>query len=682
MRGIILILLVLFWPLVTFSQLELNRAKEALPLVGSKHVKALYSDGEESFESILQKNFHRRYDSSFVPTVEKDVWLKLTVLNTDSFLNDYYLYSKDAYYTIYLQTDTGWQTQRNGYLLPLKKRDNKKYTFFLPIQLKPSKATEIYIRLQSGNYKRSSHTPMLCTKMVYHELLYEELEYNRPSTIFTVIYLSGLTMISFFILILFISIREQVYVYYLFYLLLQILFALSIFARMPLQFMNIGLYFPIAGYAIEEGLQFLFIGFYIFFTIKLLEVKTFDLRLSRVMRWVAWFCFVYAGLSISYKFLFPHPDVIDWIFIVIRLIILPINLLLIAWVVVKVKHPLIAYFIMGNVLFFAGSVLSVYVSFTGINYNPDSFFYFGNSLNAIFQVGLLGEVLCFSFAVAHHVRLIQLDKEKTVKAYIRQLQENHLIQENMNKELDKQVNEKTDELIRVYSDIEKQREKETKFQFSQKIKEMEMLALRAQMNPHFLFNSMNAIKHLIMNGRTEAAMHYLDDFSSLLRGVLQNSKRETITVEDELEILELYLSLEKGRLGEDLNYSISVADKEALYQYPIPALLLQPFVENAIWHGLMPSTKKDKSLKIDFSIGENLIITVQDNGIGRKKAAQTADHRSNFHKSFGIQITQERLALFNHLHDLKITLKVTDLEENDTVTGTLVTLTYSDKNHD
>ncbi|MFB5945145.1 histidine kinase [Albibacterium profundi] len=84
--------------------------------------------------------------------------------------------------------------------------------------------------------------------------------------------------------------------------------------------------------------------------------------------------------------------------------------------------------------------------------------------------------------------------------------------------------------------MEKQREKEIKFEFSQKkIKEREMLALRAQMNPHFIFNSMNAIKNLIMTERTEGAIHYLDNFSSLLRGVLQNSKRETITVEDELE---------------------------------------------------------------------------------------------------------------------------------------------------
>src|SRR3546814_10648082 len=107
--------------------------------------------------------------------------------------------------------------------------------------------------------------------------------------------------------------------------------------------------------------------------------------------------------------------------------------------------------------------------------------------------------------------------------------------------------------------------------------------------------------------------------------------------------------------AEDFKYSISVSYKKALSQYAIPALLLQPFVENAIWHGLMPSAKKDQSLKIDFTTDETLIITIQDNGIGRE-AARSTNVTPNIHKSFGIQNTQERLALFNHLKNIKINL--------------------------
>lgn len=674
MHRLLLISFILTFPLTVLSQIELEREKQAVPLAGNAQVKALYSSTEEGFDTILEKDFHEPYDSSFLPTTEKDVWLKFTVLNTDTFSNAYYVYSKEAYYTVYQQAGASWHTQRNGYLVPLKERDNIERTFFLPIQLILSEPTEIYIRLQAGNYRHSHHQPVLCTKMLYYETLYEELEHNQTGTTFTFIYISGLIMISFFILVLFISIRRPVYIYYLLYLLFQLIYSLLIFARTPLKFMNVALYFPAVGYAIEEGVQFVFIGFYILFILKLLEIKKYDLRLSRVMWWLAWLCFAYAVFNIGYKSFYPDPDISAWIFHISRLIILPINLLLIGWILVKVKHPLIAYFIVGNTFFFVGSVLSVYVALTGLNKNPDSIFYFGNSPNTIFQSGLLVEVLCFSFAVAHHVQLIQLEKKRSTASYIQQLKENQRIQEDMNKELDKKVNEKTDELIRAYSNMEKQREREISFEFSQKIKEMEMLALRAQMNPHFLFNSMNAIKHLIMTRRDKDAIRYLDDFSSLLRGVLQNSKRQWITVEDELEILELYLSLEKGRLGDELNYTISVSDREALSQYPIPALLLQPFVENAIWHGLMPSEKKDKSLTIDFVLDDHLVITIQDNGIGRKKAANA---RPRQHKSFGLGITQERLALFNHLHGLKVVLQVTDLKKGALAAGTLVTFTYS-----
>src|SRR3546814_19923137 len=128
---------------------------------------------------------------------------------------------------------------------------------------------------------------------------------------------------------------------------------------------------------------------------------------------LAWVCFTYAIFSIGFKSLYPDPDTINSIFRISRLIILPINFLLICWIIIKVKHPLIAYFIIGNLFFFVGSVLSVYVSLTGIHNNPDSIFYFGNSLNTIFQTGLLAEVFCFSIAIAYHLRLIQEERSET-----------------------------------------------------------------------------------------------------------------------------------------------------------------------------------------------------------------------------------------------------------------------------
>lgn len=668
--------LLVFCPFLIFSQIKLNQDMDFVTLNDNAAVKAMYSTEDADLKAILQADFQQPYDSSFLPKPDTALWLTFEVVNTDSLSKAYYVLSWEAHYTVYSEADSGWRIRRNGFMVPQKYRDNKEKRYLLPIPLEAFKVTRVYIRLEASDYVNPYHYPVLCSELRYYKILHEDHVYNKTGTTFTLIYLSGLVMIAFFILILYISIRQRAYIYYLFYLLFQIVYCSMIFARTPLKFLNISFYSPELTYMLVEGVQFLFIGFYIFFIWKLLEIDRHHKVLSRILKALGWFCFAYAVFNATYSYLFPDPAVLFKMLTAVRLVILPLNFILICWVVWKVRHPLIGYFIAGNLFFFAGSVASVYVSITGLNNDPESIFYFGNSLNTLFQMGLLGEVLCFSFAIAHHVRLIYQEKQRSAAAYIRQLQENQRIQETMNKELDRKVNEKTTELIRVYSDMEKQREKEIKGEFTQKIREMELLALRAQMNPHFLFNSMNSIKHLIHTGRTTDAMHYLDDFSSLLRGVLQNSKGETVTVEDELEILELYLSLEKGRLGEDLNYAITVEDKDVLSQYPIPALLLQPFVENAIWHGLRPSSKSDKSLKIHFSTGDRLVITIEDNGIGRKMAAE-ARATGDWRKSFGGRITQERLALFNHLNELKISLEITDLEEEGLALGTRVIFTYS-----
>lgn len=200
-----------------------------------------------------------------------------------------------------------------------------------------------------------------------------------------------------------------------------------------------------------------------------------------------------------------------------------------------------------------------------------------------------------------------------------------------------------------------------------------MVALRSQMNPHFIFNSMNAIKNLIMTGRDDDAMAYLDDFSSLLRHILQNSQHREVTVEEELETLELYLSLEQSRMGAGFSYHINVSSREELSQYQIPPLLLQPIVENAIWHGLHPSLKAEKKLVVTFDTIESLKIVIEDNGIGREESAK----KKKLHAGMGTTLIRDRLALHNHLSDYTVLLGIADLEQNGRALGTRVTLTYN-----
>jgi hypothetical protein len=179
------------------------------------------------------------------------------------------------------------------------------------------------------------------------------------------------------------------------------------------------------------------------------------------------------------------------------------------------------------------------------------------------------------------------------------------------------------------------------------VTELKMQALRAQMNPHFIFNCLNSINRFILKSETEEASNYLTKFSRLIRMVLTFSNQNFIPLEDELEMLCLYLDMEKLRFKDAFDYSILFTNSiDAGYVF-VPPLLLQPFAENAIWHGLMHK-KGNGHLKIELNIdGKILTCKVTDNGIGRNKAAEIKSKSIEQKKSMGLQITSQRLALLN-----------------------------------
>jgi ligand-binding sensor domain-containing protein len=180
------------------------------------------------------------------------------------------------------------------------------------------------------------------------------------------------------------------------------------------------------------------------------------------------------------------------------------------------------------------------------------------------------------------------------------------------------------------------------------LKDLEMQALRAQMNPHFIFNCLSSINNFIMNKESQEAADYLTKFSRLIRTVLNNSKKSYISLEDELEMLGLYLEMEQLRFVERFTYRIDIdgeVDSSAIY---IPPLLFQPFVENAVWHGLMHKTTGSGRLEISLRCEKDLLICViEDNGVGRESARVLESKSAEKKKSMGIQITQQRLALIN-----------------------------------
>ncbi|WP_127125371.1 ligand-binding sensor domain-containing protein [Pseudoflavitalea rhizosphaerae] len=194
-----------------------------------------------------------------------------------------------------------------------------------------------------------------------------------------------------------------------------------------------------------------------------------------------------------------------------------------------------------------------------------------------------------------------------------------------------------------------------------RLNDLENSALRAQMNPHFIFNCLNTINAFVSRNEKTLANQYISRFSKLIRMILDHSRQRKISLEEELEALELYLKIEQVRFEGRFDYSIIVDDSIDTGNTAIPGLLIQPFAENAILHGLLPA-KQPGLLKISISKTDNLIlIAVEDNGVGRAAAAASrADHQA-LQKSHGTDITWKRVALFNKEHGVEIEPAVVDL---------------------
>lgn len=217
----------------------------------------------------------------------------------------------------------------------------------------------------------------------------------------------------------------------------------------------------------------------------------------------------------------------------------------------------------------------------------------------------------------------------------------------------------------------------------QKAVESRLQSLRLQMNPHFLFNALNSVQQMILANEEMVATKYLSRFSKLLRAILVHSDKETISLKEELEILSLYVELESIRFKESFQYNIICDEMIDTDEVKIPTLLVQPFVENAIWHGLMHK-EGERVLKVEFTEEDDFIkCIVEDNGIGRKKAAEmkiTAGQDKK-HTSKGIEVSKERLKTLRTKDSREGSINIIDLAgENGKVAGTRVEINFPIQN--
>ena len=207
--------------------------------------------------------------------------------------------------------------------------------------------------------------------------------------------------------------------------------------------------------------------------------------------------------------------------------------------------------------------------------------------------------------------------------------------------------------------------------------EVERSLLRTQMNPHFIFNALNSVQNFIISNNTQDAVRFLSKFAKLMRMILNNSMVQSVSLSDEMQSLSLYLDLERARFANKFNYSIEIDDNVEEDLVSVPPMLVQPFIENAIIHGLMHKTDGEGLITISIAEKDNnsLVCQITDNGVGRKAAAELEKNNERKHKSVGMQLTRDRLRDLNSKANAEMSCVITDLEDDaGNALGTQVTI--------
>lgn len=382
---------------------------------------------------------------------------------------------------------------------------------------------------------------------------------------------------------------------------------------------------------LAEPMALISFAFYVFFAINLLEVAEQNKKMARFLNTLAISCLGYSILYIlSFKFIYQFEP---YLFSIIRSLLFPVCIYGLVWIYRSIQSPVKFYFIVGSIAYFLGALIA---SFRYIDL-PFPFHLIGNlTSSAYFELGILLQALFFAMALGQ--RMVILHEEKLVadQALIEQLRKNHQTSLDLNKALEIEVESRVKELIQVKEDLQ-EKEKE---RLKADLMNSEIRAKQAQVNPHFIYNSMNALKYMIQQSRTKEAVSYLVRFSRMVRVLLEGIEGKTISLAKEIEYIQNYLELEKERFT-GFQYSIEIDKNIPIHNIPIPPLLLQPLAEQTIWEYLSSHEDNLKKLRILLTKRENdIIISIYNEGLNNSNTYEIKDRE-------GIKLARERIDLFN-----------------------------------
>lgn len=214
----------------------------------------------------------------------------------------------------------------------------------------------------------------------------------------------------------------------------------------------------------------------------------------------------------------------------------------------------------------------------------------------------------------------------------------------------------------LYKKRQDAKQQQQEAEFKTEVVNTEMKALRAQMNPHFIFNSLNSIGDYIIKNNVQEADRYLGKFAKLMRMILENSEQKNVSLTQDLKALELYIQLEKLRMNNKFDYEIKIDEAINADETMVPPLILQPFVENSIWHGIANKNGVGKlNIQIQKLANDMINCMVEDDGVGRKQSALIKTHQQN--NSMGMKITEARIDILNKVENAAASVTITDLRQ-------------------
>ncbi len=520
------------------------------------------------------------------------------------------------------------------------------------INIKSGARYQCAITYKGPAYRKASKSIYLLTGQWYQKDLRISGRFHATNFMITDIFLGAIVFGFFFFFFLYFKSRYPLFGLYSLFLFVQALYG----------FIQIDVYTILGHFLIyhynwddyvNEVLAFIGQAVYVRFLISWLGIKSTNRSVYKVFNSISIFFLVYAvSIFLLYK-IDSQNTFIETLESSVRLITVLFQLWVFYLLLFKIKSDVKSYVITGTLLMVFFGIVLVILNMQNAFENT-IFADFDNG--SWYMLGVLSESVCFAMGLG--LRYFHIKQENI------QLQA-----ENMKVLQGKLATE------------QEARERERMLAgLNQELTNQQLTALRAQMNPHFIFNALNSIQKYIMTGDVDEANSYLSKFSKLQRMILSYCDEDFITLDKEINMLQLYLELEQLRLTDDFTFAIEVDDDIDPEEIQIPPMMLQPFTENAIWHGLVPK-KGIKKLSINFFMPKHDVLKciVEDNGVGRAAAGKNKAEKlmdSTLNKSKGLSLVYNRLAILERKYGTEFSVDIRDkMDTNQNALGTVVELT-------